>query len=153
MRGYYGIGIEKNKFECNIGSLWRSAFNFGAAFIFTIGKRYKSQKSDTTKTWRSIPLYEYSSLEEFKKSLPRQCTITGVECNAGGHTLFNWCHPERTIYLLGSEDSGLSRDALNLCNSIIYIPTPLSINVSVAGSIIMYDRINKGSKNEKTLTI
>ena len=58
-RGYFAIGIYESKTETNIGTLWRSAYNFGADFIFTIGKRYKKEPSDTTKSERHIPLYGY----------------------------------------------------------------------------------------------
>lgn len=48
-RGYFGIGIYNPKTETNMGTLWRSAYNFGADFIFTIGMRYKKMGSDTAK--------------------------------------------------------------------------------------------------------
>lgn len=37
--GYFGIGILQGKTEGNQGTIWRSAFQFGAAFVFTIGAR------------------------------------------------------------------------------------------------------------------
>ena len=37
-RGFYAIGIEKTKTKENIGTLWRSAQAFDAAFIFTLKK-------------------------------------------------------------------------------------------------------------------
>ena len=52
--------------------------------------------------------------------------------------------PERAVYLLGAEDHGLSRKALDKCHHFIMIPgsqLDQSLNVSVAGSIIMYDRV------------
>ena len=36
-QGYFGIGIQNGKTPENLGVLWRSAQNFGASFIFTIG--------------------------------------------------------------------------------------------------------------------
>ena len=54
MRGYFGIGIQNAKTDENIGTLWRSAFIMGASFIFTIGKRYKKQATDTPKSWKNI---------------------------------------------------------------------------------------------------
>jgi len=48
-RGFFGIGIQNIKTESNIGTLWRSANILGADFIYTIGKRYKKQSSDTMK--------------------------------------------------------------------------------------------------------
>ena len=37
---YFEIGIFHTKTEQNVGTLWRSAFQLGAAGVFTIGKRY-----------------------------------------------------------------------------------------------------------------
>jgi len=31
----------------NLGTLWRSAFQLDAAFLFTVGGRYKAQATDT----------------------------------------------------------------------------------------------------------
>jgi len=70
MRGYFGIGIENTKTYQNIGTLYRSAIIFGANYIFTIGKRYKKQSSDTTKAFRHIPLYHFRTLNELYEYLP-----------------------------------------------------------------------------------
>ena len=41
--GYFGIGIYQAKRFENVGVLWRGAYQLGASFIFTIGKRYRRQ--------------------------------------------------------------------------------------------------------------
>jgi tRNA G18 (ribose-2'-O)-methylase SpoU len=55
-------------------------------------------------------------------------------------------HPERAVYILGAEDSGVPTDVAQRCNHWASIPTcgTFSLNVAVAGSIVMYDRIAKG---------
>ena len=54
-RRYHAIGIVGAKNEQNVGTLWRSAFQLGAAFIFTVGTRYRSQTTDTLKShWRMV---------------------------------------------------------------------------------------------------
>lgn len=40
------------KKEVNLGTLMRSAFNFGAAYVFTVGRRYSEQASDTVRAVR-----------------------------------------------------------------------------------------------------
>ena len=140
MRGYFGIGIYNAKTTYNIGSLWRSAQNFGAQFIFTIGKRYKNQSSDTTKAFRHIPLFNFDTFEEFQKFRPKDCKLIGIEQSDKSRDIRNFVHPERSIYLLGSEDGGLPPKVQNKCQDIVHISTPMCINVAVAGSIIMYDR-------------
>ncbi len=49
--GYAAIGVYKGKTEHNIGTLWRSAYILGAAYIFTVEKRYKKQTSDVLNAW------------------------------------------------------------------------------------------------------
>jgi len=49
-------------------------------------------------------------------------------------------HPRRCVYLLGAEDHGLSKKAMQQCHHLIKFKSQKSLNVSVAGSIVMYDR-------------
>lgn len=142
-RGYYGIGIENSKTKMNIGTLWRSAYSFGASFIFVIGKRYQKQPSDTTKADKHIPLYHYDTFEDFYKYMPKNCLLIGVENIEKAKSLENFTHPERAIYLLGAEDNGLSKKALIKCHQLIQFKSKYCLNVAVAGSIVMYDRQTK----------
>src|SRR4030042_5398335 len=143
MRGYFGIGIENMKTGHNLGTLWRSAYLFHAAFIFVIGHRYKLQCSDTYKTCRHIPLYQYDNFEHFYKSIPYDCQLIGVELVPDAYDILIYSHPQRCIYLLGSEDNGLTSSAISKCHRIIQLPGDRSMNVSTAGSIVMYDRYFK----------
>lgn len=145
-RGFFGIGIQNAKTEQNIGTLWRSASIMGASFIFTIGKRYKKQASDTMQSWRHIPLYNYETFEDFYKAMPYDCQLVGVELDAKSVPVEKFIHMERCIYLLGAEDIGLSKEALEKCHSLVQLPGDYCMNVAVAGSIIMYDRIIKYNK-------
>lgn len=138
-RGYFGIGIYHVVHIENIGTLWRSARNLGADFIFTIGKRYQKQASDTCKTHRHVPLYEYETFEDFKKHLPRGCRIVFIEQTAGAYDLKNYVHPETAVYILGAEDQGIPGHLME-GQQKVFIDTPLCLNVAVAGSIVMYDR-------------
>ena len=145
-RGYWGIGIYEPKTKDNIGTLWRSAHNFGADFIFTIGKRYQKQRSDTMKAERHIPLYEYESYDDFKEHLPKGCEIVFVEQTEGARDLRQVCHPESAVYVLGAEDYGVPEELMR-GHQKVFIGTPMCLNVSVAGSIVMYDRSAKSAHN------
>lgn len=142
-RGFFGIGIQHTKTEQNIGTLWRSASIMGASFIFTIGKRYKKQASDTMQSWRHIPLYNYETFEEFYKAMPYDCQLIGIELDDKSEPIETFKHPERCIYLLGAEDNGLTREAIDKCHKIVQLPGDYCMNVSVAGSIMMYDKLQK----------
>lgn len=141
--GYSAIGIFNPKTDHNIGTLWRSAYILGVSYIFTVGKRYKKQASDVTKTWARIPYFHYDTLEDLCENIPYDCHLIGVELTDDAQFLADFEHPKRAIYLLGSEDQGLPISVLNKCRKIIKLPGNTSLNVAVAGSIILYDRAVK----------
>ena len=145
MRGYFGIGIWNGKNKENLGTLWRSAINFKANFIFVIGRRYQKQSSDTEKTWRHIPLFQYETFDHFYRNLPHDCKLIGVEQTERSKDITYYPHPERAVYLLGAEDHGLSPKVLENCIEVIEIPTPRCLNVASVGTIVMYDRYVKNS--------
>lgn len=139
-RGFFEIGIWHPKTSMNVGTLWRSAYQLGATGIFTVGRRYKHQASDTTKAHRHIPLREYATIDELINALPYSCPLIAVEM--GGVPLTTYSHPERACYLLGAEDHGLPTSVLERCHHRISLPAVRteSYNVAVAGSLVMYDR-------------
>lgn len=143
MKGYFGIGIYHPKTEINVGTLWRSASILGASFIFTIGKRYKQQSSDTLTAYKSIPLYNFKTIEDLIDHLPYGCPIVGVELDEISKPVKTFDHPERCAYLLGAEDHGLTKHAMSKCHYLVQLYGEHCYNVAVAGSLIMYDRLIK----------
>jgi tRNA G18 (ribose-2'-O)-methylase SpoU len=139
-RGFFGIGIEHGKSEANLGTLWRSAYTFGASFVFTVGRRYKHQSSDTVKAWRHVPLYHYADFDAFHAHLPYDAQLIGVELDDRAQPLGRFVHPQRAVYLLGAEDHGLSATAMQRCHRLIVLPGRFCLNVSVAGSVVLYHR-------------
>lgn len=139
-RGYFEVGIYHGKSEVNIGTLLRSAYQLGAAGVFTVGRRYKRQSSDTYKAWRHIPLRHFADIGALVEALPYSCPLVGVEM--GGEPLEDFAHPERAAYLLGAEDHGLPEEALAECHSVVRLNASRvpSYNVAVAGSLVMYHR-------------
>lgn len=142
-RGFYGIGIVGSKTPLNVGTLWRSAGNMGASYIFTAGRRYPQQASDTIKAWKHIPLFEFDSYEEMFEAIPKGCIPVAVEQSETSRPLSSYCHPERACYILGAEDTGIPPTILNKCRDVVEIPSDRCLNVAVAGSIVMYDRLAK----------
>ena len=142
-RGYFGIGIHCPKITKNIGTLWRTAHILDADFMFIIGKRYETMSTDTRKSWRHVPLFEYPDYETFRSSLPKGSKLVGIELDEQSVPLATYSHPQRAVYLLGAEDFGLPPEVIATCDDIVQIPGKASLNVSVAGSIVIYDRLLK----------
>ena len=63
----------------------------------------------------------------------------------GGVPLEDFEHPERAVYVLGSEDTGLPETVVRACALHVSLPSVRSpsFNVAVTGSLIMYDRLAK----------
>jgi tRNA (guanosine-2'-O-)-methyltransferase len=142
-QGFFGIGIQNGKTPENLGVLWRSAQNMGASFIFTIGNRYAKQACDTHKAIGAMPYFHYKTFKEFYEHLPKGAMLVGVELADNAEPLEPFSHPRRCVYLLGAEDHGLSNEAIDKSHFLVKFQSSLSLNVSVAGSIIMYDRNSK----------
>jgi tRNA(Leu) C34 or U34 (ribose-2'-O)-methylase TrmL len=144
-RGFFGVVIYEPKMECNVGTLWRAAFLNDAAFVGTVGARYRRQASDTPNTTNHVPLLHYSDFSDLRQHLPANCPLVAVELDPCSKLLTEFSHPERAVYLLGAEDRGIPPEVLELCDYIVEIPTvqPWSMNVAAAGSVVMYDRLAK----------
>ena len=141
-RGYFGIGIYDPKTGANIGSLMRSAYAFGADFTFTVKgeKGLFRHPTNTVRSERHLPHYEYNDLEHFMALMPVEKTLVGIDANEGV-PLTTFAHPERAIYLLGREDGGLPPELVP--DVRVNIPTRYCLNVAAAGAIILYDRTTK----------
>lgn len=142
-RGYYGVAVWSPKSEHNVGTLWRSAFLYDAAFICTVGAaRYQKQPGDTPHTSNHVPLLHYSGRDDLLAHLPHSCALVGVELDERAVPLPKFAHPERAVYLLGAEDNGIPPSVLAACHHVVKIPGPRdwSMNVAAAGSVVLYDR-------------
>mmetsp|Transcript_16621 Transcript_16621/g.39992 ORF Transcript_16621/g.39992 Transcript_16621/m.39992 type:complete len:369 (+) Transcript_16621:260-1366(+) len=160
---FCSIGVFGAKSEKNLGTLWRSGYQLGAAEVFVIGERFRteSKKRQKDKLLRvkqnlgrsrmlrsddSIPLHEFQDWNAFTETLPAHTCLVAVEM--GGTSLDTFEHPERAIYILGSEDTGLPQAVMQACDAVVELPAvrTASFNVAVAGSIVLYDRLVKRGK-------
>ena len=146
---WFAIGTYGAKFPENTGTLWRTAQAFGANHIFTIGERYTRRMSDTRRAWQSIPLFQYEDFDSFMRGFPKGASLTGVELSNKSKPLSKFKHPLRGIYLLGAEDDGLPIEVQRKCDDIVEISGATHcLNVSVTGSIVIYDRLAKIAAGE-----
>ncbi len=141
--GYFGIGCLNMKTHFNYGTLFRTAQIMEAGFVFLIGKRFKKQASDTMKSWRHMPVFEYEDIGDFNNHRPYGGRLVGIEMLNTATPISTYQHPKQALYLLGAEDHGLTEKAIELCDDIVYLPGERSLNVAVAGSMVLYDRFIK----------
>jgi tRNA G18 (ribose-2'-O)-methylase SpoU len=141
MRGYFGVGTDGISKPMNLGNLMRIAHAFGASFFFTVGGRVRlaDAQSNTSAAEGHVPLYAFKSADELR--LPVGCVLVGVEITGDAIDLPAFKHPPRAAYVFGAERLSLSPAMLSRCAFVVRIPTRFSINVGMAGAIVMYDRL------------
>jgi tRNA G18 (ribose-2'-O)-methylase SpoU len=119
----------------------RIAHAFGASFFFSINSRVKlaDAQSDTSRSAGQVPYYAFSAASDLR--LPGGCALVGVEITDDATELPRFRHPTRSAYVFGSERMSLSPEILARCAHVVKIPTRFSINVGMAGAIVLYDRL------------
>jgi tRNA G18 (ribose-2'-O)-methylase SpoU len=141
-RGYFGIGVEGVSKSANTGALLRTAHAFGASFCFTIGAGFDaraSRSADTADTPAHVPLWRYPTPAAL--TLPQGCVLVGIEMHEDATELPSFRHPLSAAYVLGPERSSLSSELLDRCRHVVRIPTRFSLNLAVAGALVLYDRM------------
>lgn len=142
MRGYFGIGVEGINKPYNVGNVFRTAHAFEASFVFTVAATYERARgglTDTSDALGQMPFFEFPTLESM--TLPQGCALVGVELDDDAVDLPSFRHPVQAAYVLGPERGSLSPGMVAQCEHIIRIPTRFSLNVGMAGVIVMYDRL------------
>jgi tRNA G18 (ribose-2'-O)-methylase SpoU len=153
LRGYFAVGVEGVSKPMNLGNLVRIAHAFDASFFFSIAPRLKLSDagSDTSNAEGQLPFYSFDRVEDFR--LPLGCRLVGVEITDDAVELPRFRHPARAAYIFGAERYSLSPQMLSLCEFVVKIPTRFSINVGMAGAIVLYDRlVNLGGYGGRPVT-
>jgi len=142
MRGYFGIGVERVSKPYNVGSVFRSAHAFGAGFVFTVAATYprrEGHNTDTSDSMGQMPFYDFPDVASMM--LPEGCKLVGIELFDDSIELPSFQHPLRAAYILGAERFGLSPEMAARCDYVVKIPTRFSLNLGLAGALVMYDRV------------
>ena len=153
MRGYFGVGVDGISKPMNLGNLVRIANAFDASFFFSVAPRLKlsDAQSDTSRAQGALPFYSFAETADFR--LPLGCRLVGVEITEDAVELPRFRHPQRAAYVFGAERFSLSPQMLKACAFVVKIPTRFSINVGMAGAIVLYDRlVNLGGYGGRPVT-
>ena len=142
MRGYFGIGVEGISKPMNLGAVTRTAHAFGASFVFTVAPAAPMREinlTDTSRAATNMPFYQFADADDLM--LPKGCSLIGVEITEDAIELPSFHHPRCAAYVLGPERGILSEGMLSRCDYTVKIPMKFSINVGLAGALVMYDRL------------
>jgi len=126
--------------------LIRTAHAVGAAEVFLVGEReWNVEAAKTAELYTEITMV--NSIESFRDHLERErWNLVAVELHERAVNLFEATYPERPCFLLGAELEGVPEPLIDISHTVVQIPQwgliP-SLNLAVAGSIVVYDHLAK----------
>ncbi len=132
--------------EHNVGSLVRTAHAAAAAEVVLVGDRdWNVEAARTAQLYTTVT--QVADLEAFREHLAaRNWNLVAVELDDRAVNLFDAEYPDRPCFLLGAEVGGLPEALLAEAELVVQIPqwglVP-SLNLAVAGSIVLYDYLQK----------
>jgi tRNA G18 (ribose-2'-O)-methylase SpoU len=132
--------------EHNVGSLVRTAHAVAAEEVLLVGEReWNVEAARTAELYTTVT--QIAGIEEFRNHLRRQrWNLVAVELDDRAVNLFDADYPDRPCFLLGAELGGVPDELLGEAELIVQIPqwglVP-SLNLAVAGSIVVYDYLGK----------
>lgn len=147
------LGLINPKTPENVGNILRAAGCFGVSGIFYTGRRFHYARqfiSDTKDNHEKIPLVHCESLQSI---LPDNAVPVAVELAEGATPLMQFTHPQNAFYVFGPEDGSLSKEVVNWCQHVVYIPTTGCLNLSATVNVVLYDRLSKSSEVDLSLDL
>lgn len=129
----------------NIGSLVRLADNVGAEEVLIVGDNFQLRQSSINRTgglsMKNIRL-SFVSEETFFSGITPGYQLVAVETSPDSENLFSVRLPEKVVFVMGNERSGLPPEFLERCQITVHIPMTgkcKSMNVSHALAVVLFE--------------
>ena len=132
--------------EHNVGSLVRTAHAVAAEEVVLVGEReWNVEAARTAELYTTVT--QIADIEAFRSHLEaRRWNLVAVELDSRAVNVFDAEYPDRPCFLLGAELGGVPDELLEEAELVVQIPqwglVP-SLNLAVAGSIVLYDCLGK----------
>lgn len=135
----------------NVPKIFRSAEAFGAQEIHLINVE-PFDPAPAKGAFRKVPAKFHDNVSDcFQHLKERGYSLFTLEAEKG-KALFESKLPEKSAFILGNEERGMSFDYTSYpeitCLSIPHFGVTESLNVSIAASIVMYEYISQHRTNE-----
>ena len=142
----FHVAIENLRHDLNIGSIVRTANAFLAAEVHVVGRRrWNRRGAMVTDRYQHIRHHEdAAALGDFAHEAG--LAVIGLDNVPGSTPLEHAELPQRCVLFFGQEGSGLSPEALSVCDRTLAITqfgSTRSINVGAAAAIAMHTWIRQ----------
>jgi len=136
--------------EHNVGSLVRTAHAAAAREVLLVGEReWNVEAARTSELFTTVTqLPTVAALQHHIAAAP--WNLVAIELDDRAVPVFEAVYPQRPCFLLGAELGGVPEELLAAADLVVQIPqwglVP-SLNLAVAGSIVLYDHLAKLHRN------
>lgn len=143
------IGLVNPKYPHNVGAIQRACSCFEVEHLYFSGKRVSLTATEDYRLPREERMRDYDKVkivnsDKFYDLAKKEgFTPVAIEVREGFESLPNFIHPEKAMYVFGSEDGDLDRMNLLLCHRFVTIPTKHCVNLAAAVYLVLYDRMVK----------
>jgi len=144
-RGFACIGLDAPKSAENVGSVMRAAHAYRVAQVNIRGARGKSllHSTNTPMAHRHTPTF---IVDDMLGYIPHDTQIVAIDLIPGAKSLTTFSHPERALYVFGSEDGTLGSRITGRAQHVVYVPTRCCMNLAATVNVVLYDRMVKSGK-------
>ena len=139
----------------NFGAIARSAECAGAHALVVPMKNSAPVNADAVKTSAGalnlIPVCRVGSLRNTLKLLQQQGMQLVAATEKSNTLLFEADLATPTVIIMGSEDTGISKEILKMCDVQLAIPivgTIASLNVSAAAAVMLFEAVRQRKMNQ-----
>lgn len=143
------IALVNPKYPANVGKAIRTASCFGIKQVWFTGnrvslvadKKYRLPREERMKGYKEVELRQHDYF--FNEYDRGKVTPVAVEVRNNSELLPDFIHPENALYVFGPEDGSLTSVHLQHCHRFLVIPSKHCLNLAMAVSIVLYDRMAK----------
>ncbi|KWZ75720.1 RNA methyltransferase, TrmH family [Alloscardovia omnicolens] len=149
-RGRYGfeVAVENWTHDFNIGSIVRTANAFTANAVHIIGpKKWNRKGSLMTELYQHV--HHHASIDEFIDNLTARAEqegkprprIIALDIVPGAQPIERYDFPENCVMIFGAEGPGLTSQALERADDVVYISqtgSVRSLNAGAAAAVAMH---------------
>lgn len=143
-RGLAAVGLFNPKSPDNFGGVMRACNCYDVSLMVAQGIRFTHGLSrlttDTTDAWKTVPVVKTDDLME---SVPVGAVPVAIEFVETAIALPDYVHPQRAFYIFGPEDGSISKEIMDRCRDVVYVPTQHCMNLAATVNVVLYDRLAK----------
>jgi tRNA G18 (ribose-2'-O)-methylase SpoU len=82
----------------------------------------------------------------------RENGVQVLAASMGGKSFWEWDFLGPTIFILGNEGSGVSKEVLDQCDGVVSVPMKdnvESLNVAMTGTLLLYETVRQRNQSPR----